>query len=175
MKNILVYIQEKLGILEPDIPVMEMSTIDKKASLGKSYYRIALHGPAVGDRSYPHIHIYDSKDVFPYKKFNFEVSLVDLLCYDELNLVCMQDKSTGINIKNKTKCSWNGYHKLRDDFEDWLVSPYTGMRGDFKDNLDAIIWTYNNESPDNGKNPLLEYIENQGKTVLDKYKSYFEN
>ena len=35
------------------------------------------------------------------------------------------------------------YLKLRDDFEDWLFSNNVEIRGDFKDNLDAIIYFYN--------------------------------
>ena len=176
MKSLIEYIQEKLGIIDPDMPIMEMSTIDKKAKLGKSFYRIALHGPAVGDRPYPHIHIYDPKDKFPYKNFNFEISLIDLLCYDELNLICQQDKQNDINIKNRKNCSWNGYRKMRDDFEDWLSEPCIGIPGNFKDNLDALIWSYNNEAPDNDdRNPLLDYIKDQGKKVLPKYQKYFKS
>ena len=32
MKSLIEYIQEKLGIVDPDMPIMEMSTIDKKLS-----------------------------------------------------------------------------------------------------------------------------------------------
>lgn len=50
------------------------------------------------------------------------------------------------------------------------------MPGEFIDNLDALIWSYNNESPYNPDfdNPLHEYIKNQGKKVLAKYLKYFQ-
>lgn len=173
MKSILEYIQEKLGIIEPSIQIVEMATIDKKVKVGKDTYRIALHGPVVGDRPYPHFHIYLANDMFPYKKFNIEVSLVDLLCYDELNIVAMQDKEKGTNIKNRDKCSWLGYRKLHNKIEDWLEEPCTGIPGRFANNLEALIWSYDNES--NQGLSLLDYIKDQGKKVLPKYKKYFEN
>ena len=71
MKNLFKFIQEKFSI-EPDMPVLEMSTIVKAIKWGNRFYRVAIHGPATNDRPYPHIHIYDSKDTFPYKNFNFE-------------------------------------------------------------------------------------------------------
>lgn len=157
---------------EPSIPILEMATISKNAKLGKEQYRIAVHGPASKDRPYPHIHIYKANDEFPFTQFNFEISLIDLLCYDELNLVTMVDKSNGISIKNKNKCSWTGYRKLRDDFEDWLEAK-SDRKGAFKNNLDAIIWNYDNEAYED--NALLNYIQDRGKKVLPKYKEYFEN
>lgn len=176
MKSILEYIQEKLGIIDPDMPVLEMATVEQAIKWGKENYRIALHGPSVGDRPYPHVHIYLSKDKFPWNQFNFEISLVDLLCYDEINLILQQDRKKNLNIKNRNKCSWEGYRKIRDGFEDWLFDKPT-YPGDFIDNLDVLIHEYNKESPYRGKNynSLLEYIKDQGKKVLPKYKKYFEN
>lgn len=159
MKSILEYIQEKLNIIEPSIPIVEMATIDKTVNVSKNTYRIALHGPAVGDRPYPHFHVYLANDVFPYKRFNIEISLIDLLCYDELN------------IKNRNRCSWSGYKKLHDRIEDWLEEPCTGLPGNFQNNLEALIWSYDNES--NNGNSLLEYINDHGKKVLPKYEKYF--
>lgn len=177
MKSLSDYISEITTFFEnckqePCTPILEMATISKNAKLGKDHYRIAVHGPASKDRPYPHIHIYKTTDEFPFPNFNFEISLVDLLCYDELNLVTMVDKDNGISIKNKTKCSWTGYRKLRDDFEDWLEAK-SDRKGDFKNNLDAIIWNYDNEAYED--NALLNYIEDRGKKVLPKYKEYFEN
>lgn len=100
------YLQEKLNIVEPSIPIIEMATIDNTVKVYKDTYRVALHGPAVGDRPYPHFHIYLANDIFPYNRFNIEISLIDLLCYDELN------------IKNRNRCSWSGYKKLHDRIED---------------------------------------------------------
>lgn len=153
------YLQEKLNILEQSIPIIEMATIDKTVKVYKDTYRIALHGPAVGDRPYPYFHIYLANDIFPYNRFNIEISLIDLLCYDELN------------IKNRNRCSWSGYKKLHDRIEDWLEEPCTGLPGNFQNNLEALIWSYDNESNDG--NSLLEYINDHGKKVLPKYEKYF--
>lgn len=136
-----------------------MATIDKTVKVYKDTYRIALHGQAVGDRPYPHFHIYLANDIFPYNRFNIEISLIDLLCYDELN------------IKNRNRCSWSGYKKLHDRIEDWLEEPCTGLPGNFQNNLEALIWSYDNESNDG--NSLLEYINDHGKKVLPKYEKYF--
>ena len=184
MKSILEYIQEKLNMIEPSIPIIEMATIDKTVKVSKNTYRIALHGPAVGDRPYPHFHVYLANDVFPYKMFNIEISLIDLLCYDELNIVAIQDKERKINIKNRNKCnvcsthvvhkcSWSGYRKLHDKIEDWLEEPCTGLPGNFQNNLEALIWSYDNES--NEDMSLLEYINDHGKKVLPKYEKYFKS
>lgn len=157
--NIKKYLQEKLNIVEPSIPIIEMATIDKTVKVYKDTYRIALHGPAVGDRPYPHFHIYLANDIFPYNRFNIEISLIDLLCYDELS------------IKNRNRCSWSGYKKLHDRIEDWLEEPCTGLHGNFQNNLEALIWSYDNESNDG--NSLLEYLNDHGKKVLPKYEKYF--
>ena len=86
----------------------------------------------------------------------------------------MRDKSKNVDLKNRSKCSWNGYFKLRDDFEDWLFSDNVEIRGDFKDNLDAIIYFYNQESGGMKKsNPLLEYIKSKGMKIQNKFRSYF--
>lgn len=171
MKKIIEFLQEKIGMTVPSIPVMEMATVDRKVKVGNDTYRVALHGPAVGDRPTPHFHIYLSDDCYPYNKFNIEVSLVDLLCYGELTIVSMRDKSKGVDKRNKMKCSWEGYRKLHNKIEDWLTAPCVGMRGDFIDNLDAIIWTYDNESNDG--HSLLDYIQDHGKKVLPTYQKYF--
>ena len=75
-----------------------------------------------------------------------------------------------IEDPNIVKCSWNGYFKLKEDFEDWLFSK-SSKRGDFKDNLDAIIYFYNEE---NHNKTLWDYIEEHGLKVLNKYKHYKE-
>lgn len=177
MINLIAYLkerlQEHLDIIDKDVPINEMATIVKAINWGGHFYRVAIHGPNTADRPYPHIHIYDSRDTFPYKKFNFEISLIDILCYDEINLICQQDKSNKINRKNKAKCNWNGYRKIRDGFEDWLFDK-PSRAGNFNDNLEAIIHNYNEEAPLGDEDSLLNYIKDQGKKVLPKYKKYFE-
>lgn len=86
----------------------------------------------------------------------------------------MKDQSKHIDRKNRNNCSWNGYYKLYNDFVDWLFSNVIDVRGDFIDNLDAIIYFYNFESGGLKKsNPLLDYIYEHGMKVLEKYKKYF--
>lgn len=148
-----------------------MAVISRR-SLTKSKYQIAVHGANPGDRPVPHIHIYLDDDTHPFSKFNFEISLCDILCRDEINLIRMKDKNTGTDIKNRDKCSWDRYTKLRDYFEDRLSSVPV-RPGSFKDNLDAIIWNYNMES--GSGNYIKEYIEQHGMTVLPKYKEYIDN
>ena len=152
--------------------VIEMASIWKPI-LDKIHYHIALHGTYAGDREKPHIHIYLKEDKRPFSKFNFEIALDEILCYNEINLITMRDKSKHIDIKNRNKCSWDGYFKLRDDFKDWLFST-PELRGDFKDNLDVIIYFYNQECDNtNNSNPLLEYIKNKGMKIQNKFKNYF--
>ncbi len=96
--------------------------------------------------------------------------MVDILCYDEINLVYQRDTRNGIRLTNRNKCSWDGYSKIKEDFEDWLFSK-SSKRGDFKDNLDAIIYFYNEENP---HKTLWDYIEEHGLQILDKFKHYKE-
>lgn len=69
--------------------------------------------------------------------------------------------------------SWNGYEELRDDFGDWLFST-PELRGGFKDNLAAIIYSYNQESGGTRKsNPLLEYLKDKEMKIKSKFINYF--
>lgn len=171
MKNLKEYLEEEFNP-EWDY-VIEMASIGYPV-LNKTNHLIALHGTNAGDRQRPHIHIYLEGDKRPFSKFNFEIALDEILCYDEINLIAMRDKSKHLNIKNRSKCSWNGYMRLKDDFEDWLFSKDIEIQGNFKDNLAAIIYSYNQESGGTRKsNPLLEYIKNKGMKIQDKFRKYF--
>lgn len=172
MKSLKEYILEKRRANYYEKYVLEMATIDRNA-LTKNKYKIAIHGIDASDRPNPHIHIYMSDDVRPFSKFNFEISLCDILCKDEINLIKMKDKKKDININNRDKCSWKGYHRLHDEFEDWLFSK-SKYPGEFKDNLDAIVWNYNHECT-GSVNYVKEYIKEQGWKVLPKYKYYVDN
>ena len=154
-----------------DCPILEMATIGKNVKLGKDNYRIEIHGPASKDRSNPHIHIYLSSDSYPWNKFNFEISLTDIICNDEINLIRMKDVSKRKDITNRTKCSWEGYSKMLYDFEDWLYSDKVSIKGDYIDNLDALIWWYNQES--NSENEFLDYLIKHGLKVHPNYYKYF--
>lgn len=171
MKTIKEYINEEFNS-DWDY-VIEMASIGYPI-LNKTNHYIALHGTNAGDRERPHIHIYLENDKRPFNNFNFEIALDEILCYDEINLIRMKDIKRNINYTNRNKCSWNNYKKLYNDFEDWLYSNDVEIRGEFIDNLDAIIYFYNMESGGTkNKNPLLEYISKQGKQILPKFYNYF--
>lgn len=86
-----------LGLQEPSYPIWEMGTVSRIVKWGKSRYKMFIHGPSSKDKEYPHIHIYAATDYYPYNLFNFEVSLIDIVCKDEINFVCQQDKDAHIN------------------------------------------------------------------------------
>lgn len=170
MKEIKKYINEQFNP-EWDY-VIEMASIGYPI-LNKQNHYIALHGTYAGDRERPHIHIYLENDVRPFSKFNFEIALDEILCYDEINLIRMVDIKKHLDIKNRNKCSWKGYNKLKNDFEDWLFSDKVELRGEYIDNLDACIYFYNQESGKTEHNPLLKYIKEHGMKILNKYNKYF--
>ena len=153
--------------------VIEMASIGHPV-LNKTNHLIALHGTYAGDRERPYIHIYLKEDKRPFSKFNFEIALDEILCYDEINLITMRDKSKHIDIKNRNKCSWDEYEGLRDDLGDWLFSKDVEIIGGFKNNLDAIIYWYNQESGGTrNSNQLLEYLKRKGMKIKDKFRNYF--
>lgn len=170
MKTLLEYLKVEKWPSEPMI--IEMATIGRPV-MDRKKYHIAVHGTLAGDRPNPHIHIYYNDDRKPYNKFNFEISMVDILCKDEINIIKMRDESRHVNKNNREKCSWNGYKKLRDDFEDWLFSKPT-TPGDFKDNLDACVYWYNEEGDPTSDNPIRDYLKERGLKVLPKYKDYID-
>ena len=153
--------------------IPEMTTVAKNIRLdNRRQYKIAIHGPSTKDRDYPHIHIYDYND-HSLKKFNFEISLIDILCYDEINIIAQVDKDRNIKRMNRNKCSWEGYRKLYEGFENWLYSDNLTTPGDFVNNLEAVIWHCNNESYGPEENYVLYYIRTQGKKVLNKFRNLF--
>lgn len=170
MKQHKQYIEEEFNP-EWDYAV-EMATIGRPI-LNKVRYKIAVHGLNADERKHPNFHIYLEEDISPFSKFNFEIALDEIICYDEINLIRMKDLSKNLDIKNRNKCSWNNYMKLYNDLYDWLYSN-TNHRGNFIDNLDSIIYFYNHESGDLRKsNYLLDYIKSHGMKILNKFKKYF--
>ena len=125
----------------------------------------------------------DEKAISPHNVFtntSFMKSYIEKKKYNEL-------------INNRNKCSWNGYNKLKNDFEDWLFSK-SKKRGDFIDNLDAIIYMYNEEStnwkllnisskeidlgtessPDIANKVTITYSENEYRTYsYDQSNNYY--
>lgn len=168
---------EYIKMMPPEPLILEMATIAPSIKLNKKWCRIAVHGPESGDRENPHIHIYYEDDRRPYNQFNFEISLTDILTKDEINLIKMRDQDKGIMINNRSKCSWNGYQKLKDEFEDWLFSDKVDKPGEWINNLDAVIYFYNEEAYKgrNNPHPLLKYMQERGMKVLEKYFYLFSD
>ena len=169
MKGLIKFIYNKIFSTNSS-QILEMATIGNPV-LDKSEYLVAVHGLNSGERIRPNFHIYGFRP--PYKEFNFEIALDEIICRDEINIIKMLDKKNHKNISNMNKCPWNNYHKLKNDFEDWLFSK-SSKRGDFIDNLDTIIYSYNEElSLSHHNNPLLEYIREHSMKVMKKYWKYF--
>lgn len=96
--------------------VIEMASIGRPI-LNKTSYYIALHGTDAGDRQRPHIYVYLDGDKRPFSKFNFEIALDEILCYDEINLITMRDKSKNVDLKNRNKCKGM---KIQDKFRSYF-------------------------------------------------------
>lgn len=75
-----------------------------------------------------------------------------------------------INRKHRDKCSWSGYRDIGDGLEDWLEVP-CHEPGEFIDNLDFCIYTYNKESFHD--DAFERYLTSHGLIVLDKYKKIY--
>ena len=84
MKNINLITAKVINEVKEQL-LLEMATFGNIKANNNSY-RIAIHGPATKDRPMPHIHIYLVQDKSPYISFNFEISLVDLVCNDQIVL-----------------------------------------------------------------------------------------
>lgn len=157
--------------------MLEMATFGTE-HWGKDIYRIAVHGASTKDRPTPHIHIYLYNDVFPYNEFNFEISFVDILSKDEINLIFQLDRSKHIKHTDRKKCSWTGYADILEGFKNFLFSvPQPTKFGTFQDNLERAIYEWNRETDfvktEHGGNPLKEYLDEKGIVVLPKYTGYF--
>lgn len=162
------YAQEKEHAL-----MLEMANIQKGVNLDSIRYNIAVHGASSKDRDYPHLHIYLTGDN-SMKQFNFEISIVDLLCDGELRLIKQLDrtKRKKIDRRNKTDCSWEGYSKLLYDLEDWLEAPYKHPNV-YVNNLQAVVGEYNDESEDISDNYILDYIRGQKRKIDSQYHHLF--
>lgn len=153
--------------------LLEMATFGKP-KWGQNTYKVSVHGPASDDRETPHIHIYLLKD----KKlvmFNFEVSLVDILCKDEINLIYQIDRKNNIMRTHRRDCSWEGYASIYKGFKEFLTTNQNwGLYRNCENGLKASIEAYNNESNSLG-NALKEYLDKKGLEVLPKYAKYFND
>lgn len=148
---------------------------------GNTTYKIAVHGASSNDRPTPHLHIYLNNDVNPYSQFNFEISLIDILCKDEINLIFQYDRSKNVNNRNRTQCSWTGYNEIKEGITNFLFSPCTTNRfGSFSDNLERGIFEWNRETDyvktiNEGINVLRLYFEERHLSPLSKYAKYLND
>ena len=155
MKQLVKYLQEDFN--EDWDYVIEMASIGYPI-LNKTNHYIALHGTNAGDRERPHIHIYLANDKRPFDKFNFEIALDEILCYDEINLLTMRDKSRHVKLKNRNKCSWDGYVSLKKDFEDFYnnVDPIVTKLVELADVADVIMYINREETLGNRDEDILQ-------------------
>lgn len=158
--------------------LLEMATFGRLSD-GKRQYKIAIHGPATNDRQMPHIHIYLNNDIFPYSQFNFEISLVDIVCFDKITLIAQTDRENNIKRTNKEDCSWEGYRDLLKEFKKFLSQK--PMKKVYKNaainNLQVAIMEWDNENNDNMEDDeslMKKSIESKGFIILPKYLRYFQ-
>lgn len=149
---------------------LEMATFGKP-NWNSVDYRISVHGPISKDRETPHIHIHLLEDN-NHTKFNFEVSLIDILCKDEINLIYQIDEDNDIIRTHRIDCSWEGYTNVYKNFKKFLeTNQNCGPYKEFENGLRAAIEAYNAESNSRG-NALKEYLDKRGLKVLPKYTKY---
>jgi len=158
--------------------LFEMATIGAQR-WGNQMYSIQIHGASTADRNVPHIHIYLKND-HGKKMFNFEISLIDLVSKDEINLIYQLDRTRNVKHTNKNHCSWNGYSDIYNGLREYLfgdvqLPQYKNL---CSDNLDAAIYAWNIETDMlktlNGGNPMKEWLDERGIRILPGYRIYFE-
>ena len=171
-------LSEKL--LENRGPLMEMATFGVER-WGHTLYKIAVHGASTNDRPTPHLHIYLNNDINPYTQFNFEISLVDILCKNEINLIFQHDRARNVDNRNRLECSWTGYGEIKQGITDFLFSPCISTRfGNFSDNLERGIFEWNRETDyvktvNDGINVLRLYFNEHNITPLPQYEKYLKD
>lgn len=134
-------------------------------------YRIAVHGSVPQVEDSPCIHIYLLADI-SHDKFDFAVSLVDILCKDEVNLISQTDVAKNVIRTNEYECSWEGYESIYEGLKTFLsdrsfIRPYASC----ENGLHASITAYNAES-NSRSNALKDYLDKQGLIVLPQYAKY---
>ena len=160
--------------------LLEMATFGVE-KWGNDTYKIAVHAASTNDSPIPHLHIYLNTDRNPYSQFNFEISLIDILCKDEINLIFQYDRARNVNNRNRTECSWTGYREIKEGITKFLFSPCGTIRfGNFSDNLERGIFEWNRETDyvktiNNNINVLREYFEVNNLKPLPKYEKYLKD
>jgi hypothetical protein len=157
--------------------LLEMATFGR-INADSKLYKIAIHGPATKDRDYPHIHIYLANDSTDNPTFNFEVSLIDLVCSDCIKLVSQLDREKNIHNTHKDDCTWEGYRDLYKSFKAFLFAKpmKTVYVNSAINNLQVAIMEWDNENNDNmedNESLMKKYIESKGFTILPKYLPLF--
>lgn len=157
----------------------EMATFGSER-WGNRQYKIAIHGVNSGDRPTPHIHIYYNQERNTRNPvFNFEISLLDILERNELNLIYQKDKSQNIKRTNRSECNWTGYKDIFDGLLSFLTStskcPIFGKQ---TSNLGRAIYEWNKETnydatENKGVNVLGRLIDKS--KVLPEYQSLVED
>ena len=140
---------------DPDMP-LEMATFGKPR-WGEIDYKVAIHSPIIKEREIPHIHIYQLNDPY-HNMFDFEISLIDILCVGKINLIYQLDRYNNIIRTHRNECSWIGYSDIYEGLEEFLhtnqnIFPYN----DCLTGLEAAIVAYNAES-NSRDNALKEYL-----------------
>lgn len=160
-------------------PLLEMATFGVE-KWGNDTYKIAVHGASTNDRPTPHLHIYLNTDKNPYSQFNFEISLIDILCREEINLIFQYDRANNVNNRNRTECFME-WLQIKEGITNFLFSPCrTNRFGTFSDNLERGIFEWNRETDyvktiNEGINVLREYFEANNLTPLPRYEKYLKD
>lgn len=133
--------------------MLEMVTIGVE-KWGDATYKIAV----LSDESTPLIHVYRNGE----EEFDLGVSLIDILCKDEINIVCLFGNETD-------------YDDIITGLRNFLFRPCVNKL--FADNLERVIYDWNRETDfvkaeREGKNVLAQYLTQNNFTPLPKYKKY---
>lgn len=142
-----------------------------KPRWGEVDYRIAVHGSVSQVEDSPCVHIYLLSDI-SHDKFDFVVSMVDILCKDEVNLIRQTDEAKNVIRANENECSWEGYESIYEGLMTFLsdkstIRPYASC----ENGLHASIAAYNAESNSRG-NALKEYLDGRDLSILPQYAKY---
>lgn len=148
VKDVLTEIlSETVNTSEHSQLISEMATFGS-AKWGKNTYKVAIHGLSSGDRSVPHIHVYlQNERNTRAPMFNFEVSLLDILQKDEINLIYQKDARHNLQITNRRECSWTGYADIYNGLKLFLSEDSdTPVFGLPTSNLGRAIYEWNKET-----------------------------
>ena len=175
------FLTERVAISEHSQLISEMATFGS-AKWGKNIYKVAIHGISAGDRPVPHIHIYLQNERNPRSPiFNFEVSLLDILQHDELNLIYQKDTNKNILITNRAKCSWTGYADIYHGLKAFLTQECdVPVFGQTVSNLGRAIYEWNKETDYNATindriNILGRLCYDRDITILPQYETLLQD